>query len=95
MSTVRGEAIGARTEVDMLPTHEDLLVVSDDDMCDKSSSKGHEVHLKSHMSGAKVSFIRERNEHTKLVHARNDEVHSQVLKKVTKQGNFGDITITG
>lgn len=90
VSTVKSEAIGAGTEVDMLPTHEDLLVVSDGDRCDKSSSMGHEVHLESHMSGAKMSFIRERNEGTELVDARNDEEDSQVLKEATKQGNFGD-----
>jgi hypothetical protein len=94
VNTGRSEAIGAGAEVDMLSTHEDFLVISDDDECDKSSSKGHEVsamHLKPHMSGAKMSLIGERNEDTKLVDARNDEQDSQVLKKVTTQCNFGDI----
>jgi hypothetical protein len=94
VSTGRNEAIGAGTEVDMLSTHKDFLVISDDDECDKSSSKVHEMsamHLKSHMSGAKMSLIGERNEDTKLVDARNDEQESQVLMKVTKQGSFSDI----
>ncbi|KAJ1294751.1 hypothetical protein BS78_01G170300 [Paspalum vaginatum] len=91
VNTGNNEGTGAGTAVDMLPTCEDFLVTSDDDECDKSSSKKCEVstmHLKSHMSGTKTSLMGEQN---KDINAGKEEQGSQVSKKVSAQGNFGNI----
>ncbi|CAN6323441.1 unnamed protein product [Urochloa humidicola] len=85
---------GAGTEVDMLPTHEDFLLISDDDECDKSSGTEcavNAMHVESHMLGEKTSPIRLGNENTQLIDARNDMQDGHVLEKVTVQRNHIDI----
>ncbi|XP_034571401.1 uncharacterized protein [Setaria viridis] len=93
VSSGSNETTGARAEVDMLPTHEDLLI-TDDNECDKLSGTEREVnamHVESHMWGKKTSSIRLGNEDTQLVDARNDAQDGHVLEKVTVQGNHFNI----
>ncbi|RLN39213.1 uncharacterized protein C2845_PM01G36700 [Panicum miliaceum] len=83
VSAGSSEVIGAGTEVDMLPTHEDFLVISDDDGCDKSSGKECEVNA--------VLVKSVGNKDTQLVDAGNDMQDSQVLEKMAAQRNHANI----
>ncbi|CAN6292874.1 unnamed protein product [Urochloa humidicola] len=91
VSAGSNEAIGAGTEVDMLPTHEDFLLISDDDECDKSSGAECAVNVESYMLGEKTSPIRLGNEDTQLIDSRNNLQDGHVLEKVTVHGNHFDI----
>jgi len=83
VSAGSSEVIGTGTEVDMLPTHEDLLVISDDEECDKSNGKQCQVNAML------VKSVGNRN--TQLVDARNDMQDSQVLEKMAAQRNHVSI----
>ncbi|XP_025792595.1 uncharacterized protein LOC112873764 [Panicum hallii] len=83
VSAGSSEVIGAGTEADMLPTHEDFLVIPDDDECDTSSGK--ECQLNTML----VKSVENKN--TQLVDARNDMQDSQVLEKMAAQRNHVDI----
>ncbi|KAL6878248.1 hypothetical protein ACP4OV_012418 [Aristida adscensionis] len=95
VSSVCNETVGSASEVHMLPTREDIVVISDDER-DEATSEGPEastMHVKSSMLATEAFTAREENEESQLVGARNHEQKAHVLNEVVVNSNHGNVVV--